>query len=54
MVKRVLPEVHPSASAIVRLAAPRIVAGESVDAALAAPAYLRDKIALTIEERGVR
>jgi tRNA threonylcarbamoyladenosine biosynthesis protein TsaB len=54
MVKRVLPEVHPSASAIARLAAPRIVAGEGVDAALAAPRYLRDKVALTIEERGVR
>ena len=54
MVTRVLPEVHPSASAIVRLAAPRIVAGEGVDAALAAPLYLRDKVALTTEERGAR
>jgi len=54
MVTRVLPEVHPSASAIVRLAAPRIAAGEGVDAALAAPLYLRDKVALTTEERGAR
>ena len=54
MVTRVLPEVHPSASAIARLAAPRIAAGEGVDPALAAPLYLRDKVALTIEERGSR
>ena len=54
MVTRVLPEVHPSAGAIVRLAAPRIGAGEGVDAALAAPLYLRDKVALTIREQGAR
>jgi tRNA threonylcarbamoyladenosine biosynthesis protein TsaB len=54
MVARTLPEVHPSASAIARLAAPRIASGEGVDAALAAPLYLRDKVALTIEERGFR
>jgi tRNA threonylcarbamoyladenosine biosynthesis protein TsaB len=54
MVTRVLSEVHPSASAIARLAAPRFAVGEGVDAALAAPLYLRDKVALTIEERGER
>ena len=54
MVTRVLPEVHPSASAIARLAAPRLAAGEGVDAENAAPFYLRDKVALTIEERGAR
>jgi tRNA threonylcarbamoyladenosine biosynthesis protein TsaB len=54
MVTRVLPEVHPSAIAIARLAAPRFAAGEGVDPALAAPLYLRDKVALTIEERGAR
>jgi tRNA threonylcarbamoyladenosine biosynthesis protein TsaB len=54
MVTRVLPEVHPSAAAVARLAAPRLAAGEGVDAALAAPLYLRDKVAMTIEERGAR
>jgi tRNA threonylcarbamoyladenosine biosynthesis protein TsaB len=54
MVTRVLPEVHPSAGAIARLAAPRIAAGEGVDAALAAPLYLRDKVALTTAERSAR
>ena len=54
MVTRVLPGVHPSANAIARLAAPRFLAGERADAASAAPLYLRDKVALTIEERGAR
>ena len=47
---RVLPEVHPSAAAVARLAAPRLAAGEGVDAALAAPVYVRDKVALTTAE----
>jgi tRNA threonylcarbamoyladenosine biosynthesis protein TsaB len=47
---RVFPEVHPTALAIARLAAPRLAAGEGVDAALAAPIYLRDKVAFTKEE----
>jgi tRNA threonylcarbamoyladenosine biosynthesis protein TsaB len=54
MVARVLPEVHPTAAAIARLAAPRLAAGEGADPALAAPLYLRDKVAMTIEERGAR
>ena len=45
------PEVHPTAAAVARLAAPRLAAGEGVDAAQAAPLYLRDKVALTTEER---
>jgi len=49
--KLVRPEVRPSAVAVARLAAPRLAAGEGVDAALAAPLYLRDKVALTSEER---
>jgi tRNA threonylcarbamoyladenosine biosynthesis protein TsaB len=47
----VYPEVHPGAAAVARLAAPRLAAGEGVDAARAAPVYLRDKVALTREER---
>ena len=47
---RVLPEVHPSAIALARLAAPRLAAGEGVDAALAAPIYVREKVAFTKAE----
>lgn len=47
---RVLPEVHPTAAAVARLAAPRLAAGEGVDAALAAPNYVRDKVAFTQAE----
>jgi tRNA threonylcarbamoyladenosine biosynthesis protein TsaB len=49
--KRVRSEVHPTAAAVARLAAPRLAAGEGVDAALAVPVYLRDKVALTVEEQ---
>ena len=49
---KVLPEVHPSALAVARLAAPRLAAGEGVDAALAAPLYVRDKVAFTKAELG--
>jgi tRNA threonylcarbamoyladenosine biosynthesis protein TsaB len=44
------PEVHPTAIAVAQLAAPRLAAGEGVDAALAAPIYVRDKVAFTKEE----
>src|SRR5438445_475314 len=47
---RVLPEVHPSAVAVARLAGPRLQAGEGVDAALAAPIYVREKVAFTKQE----
>ncbi len=50
----VLPWVRPSAAALARLAAPRLVAGRGVDAALAAPIYVRDKVALTTAERQSR
>ena len=43
-------EVHPTAVAVAQLAAPRLEAGEGVDAAQAAPVYLRDKVAFTKEE----
>ena len=50
----VLPEVHPTALAVARLAAPRLAAGEGVDAALAAPIYVRDKVAFTTAELAQR
>jgi tRNA threonylcarbamoyladenosine biosynthesis protein TsaB len=50
----VRPEVHPTAIAIARLAAPRLAAGEGVDAAAALPVYLRDKVAFTTQERSAR
>lgn len=45
------PELMPSAEAVVRLAAPRIERGESIDPADAAPLYVRDKVAKTVVER---
>jgi tRNA threonylcarbamoyladenosine biosynthesis protein TsaB len=50
----VRPEIHPSALAVARLAAPRLAAGEGVDAAEAAPLYVRDKVALTSQELAAR
>jgi len=50
----VIPDLHPSAIAVARLAAPRLAAGEGADAALAAPVYVRDKVAFTTEERQAR
>jgi len=47
---RVMPELHPSALAVARLAAPRLAAGQGVDAALAAPVYIREKVAFTRAE----
>lgn len=46
-----LPELMPDAGAVARLAAPRLARGESVDAAAAAPIYVRNKVALTVVER---
>lgn len=51
---RIVPEVHPTAIAIARLAAPRFAAGEGADAALAAPVYLREKVAFTKAELEAR
>jgi tRNA threonylcarbamoyladenosine biosynthesis protein TsaB len=48
------PEIHPTALAVAQLAAPRLAAGEGVDAALAVPVYLRDKVAFTTEELASR
>ncbi len=46
-----LPEALPRAGAIARLAAREFAAHGGVDAALAQPVYLRDKVAFTIAER---
>ena len=52
--KRILAEIHPGAVAVAQLAAPRLAAGEGVDAAAAAPIYVRDKVAFTRRELGTR
>ena len=44
----------PDAAAMAPLAARAFERGEGVDAALAAPIYLRDKVALTVDERRAR
>ncbi|WP_371325360.1 tRNA (adenosine(37)-N6)-threonylcarbamoyltransferase complex dimerization subunit type 1 TsaB [Dechloromonas sp. ZY10] len=41
----------PRAAVVAALAAPRVAAGEGIDAALAAPLYIRDKVAKTVAER---
>ena len=41
----------PAAAAMAPLAAAAFARGEGMDAALAAPIYLRDKVALTVDER---
>jgi tRNA threonylcarbamoyladenosine biosynthesis protein TsaB len=44
----------PRAGAVARLAARRYARGGAISAELAAPLYLRDKVALTTEERKAR
>lgn len=46
-----LPELMPGAEAVARLGAPRLERGERIDAANAAPFYVRNKIARTVAER---
>src|SRR6266581_1454444 len=48
------PDVWPTAAAVARLAAPRFARGEGLDAAMAAPLYVRDKVAFTTAERLAR
>jgi len=48
---RVLPEAMPHAQPLVAIALRALARGEAIDAALAMPIYLRDKVAQTIEER---
>ena len=45
------PEILPQADAVARLAARRLQHGAGIDPALAAPLYVRDKVAKTIRER---
>lgn len=45
------PSIMPLASAVGILAAPVLDAGEAIDPALAAPLYVRDKVAQTVAER---
>ena len=52
--KRFFPEIHPTAIAVARLAAPRLTAGEGVDPADAAPVYVREKVAFTQAELAQR
>ncbi|MCL2524757.1 MAG: tRNA (adenosine(37)-N6)-threonylcarbamoyltransferase complex dimerization subunit type 1 TsaB [Betaproteobacteria bacterium] len=47
----ILPGILPTAAAVAALAAPRVARGEGIDAALAAPLYVRDKVAKTVAER---
>ncbi len=53
-VLEVRADCWPTAMAVARLAAPRLARGEGVDAGLAAPLYVRDKVALTTAERYAR
>ena len=47
-------DIMPDAAAIAALAAPAFARGEGIDAALAAPVYLRDKVAMTADERRLK
>ncbi len=51
---RIDDTLMPDAAAMAPLAARAFERGEAVDAALAAPIYLRDKVALTVDERRAR
>ena len=45
------PEIMPSAESLLPLAVPRLARGECIDPALAAPFYVRNKVAKTVAER---
>ena len=47
----VRPDIYPTAAAVARLAAPKFARGEGISAAQAQPIYVRDKVALTTQER---
>ncbi len=46
-----MPEAAPLADALVRVAQAAWARGEAIDAALALPVYIRDKVAQTTAER---
>lgn len=48
------PNVMPDAAAMAVLAEPVFARGDGIDAALAAPIYLRDKVAMTTNERRIK
>jgi len=48
---RIDDTLMPDAAAMAPLAAQAFACGQSMDAAQAAPLYLRDKVALTVDER---
>lgn len=50
-VGRLDPSLRPRAGGLLRLAVPSFARGEGIDAALATPLYVRDKVALTTAER---
>ena len=50
---RRIEQARGGAAAIARLALEAFAAGAAVDAAEAAPIYVRDRVALTVEERRV-
>jgi tRNA threonylcarbamoyladenosine biosynthesis protein TsaB len=52
--QRIDASLMPDAAAMAPLAAAAFARGDSTDAAEAAPIYLRDKVALTVEERRAR
>jgi tRNA threonylcarbamoyladenosine biosynthesis protein TsaB len=45
------PEILPTAAAVARIAVPRFLRGAGIDPAMAAPLYIRDKVAKTVAER---
>jgi tRNA threonylcarbamoyladenosine biosynthesis protein TsaB len=51
---QIAPELYPHARDILTLAAPRFESGEGVMAEHAVPVYLREKVALRIDERPTR
>ena len=52
LMNNTLPEAYPRATSIAALAVPIFEAGIGVPAAQAAPIYIRNKVALTMSERG--
>jgi tRNA threonylcarbamoyladenosine biosynthesis protein TsaB len=51
IISALVPGIYPHAREIARLSAPVFEAGEGMDAAMVAPAYVRDKVALRTDER---